>query len=92
MCRFFRIFIVRNQNYMLPLQHTIQFSDYTDLYDLIIPKDNLLRRLNDLIDFSFVQAELTDKYCHDNGRMSESPVTMFKYLLLKTRYIRCLCG
>ena len=36
---------------MLPLQQTIQFSDYSELYDLIIPQDNLLRRINDLVDF-----------------------------------------
>ena len=66
---------------MLPLQQTIQFSDYSELYDLIIPQDNLLRRINDLVDFSFIQKELMDKYCHDNGRMAESPVMMFKYLL-----------
>ena len=71
---------------MLPLQQTIQFSDYSELYDLIIPQDNLLRRINDLVDFSFIQKELMDKYCHDNGRMAESPVMMFKYLLLKTIY------
>lgn len=35
---------------MLPLQQTIQFSDYSELYDLIIPQDNLLRRINDLVD------------------------------------------
>ena len=39
---------------MLPLQQTIQFSDYSELYDLIIPQDNLLRRINDLVDFSFI--------------------------------------
>ena len=71
---------------MLPLQRTIQFSDYADLYDLIIPEDNLLRQINDLIDFSFIHQELVDKYCQDNGRMAESPVRMFKYLLLKTIY------
>ncbi len=71
---------------MLPLQQTIQFSDYSELYDLIIPQDNLLRRINALVDFSFIQKELMDKYCHNNGRMAESPVTMFKYLLLKTIY------
>jgi len=71
---------------MLPLQQTIQFSDYSDLYNLIIPQDNLLRQINDLIDFSFIQKELIDKYCQDNGRMAESPVRMFKYLLLKTIY------
>lgn len=68
------------------MQQTIQFSEYSDLYDLIIPKDNLLRQINDLIDFSFIQKELNDKYCKDNGRMAESPVRMFKYLLLKTIY------
>ena len=71
---------------MLPLQQTFQFSDYSDLYDLIIPHDNLLRRISDLVDFSFIQKELMDKYCQDNGRMAESPVMMFKYLLLKTIY------
>jgi len=71
---------------MLPVQQTIQFSNYSDLYDLIIPRDNVLRRINDLVDFSFIQKELMDKYCHDNGRMAESPVMMFKYLLLKTIY------
>lgn len=68
------------------VQHTIQFSDYSELYDLIIPQDNLLRRIKDIVDFSFIQKELMDKYCHDNGRMAESPVKMFKYLLLKTIY------
>ena len=67
---------------MLPLHQTIQFSDYANLYDLIIPQDNLLRQINDLIDFSFIHQELVDKYCQDNGRMAESPVRMFKYLFL----------
>lgn len=69
---------------MLPIQQTIQFSNYSSLYDLIVPVDNLLRRINDLIDFSFIHKELLDKYCLDNGRRAESPVRMFKYLLLKT--------
>ena len=53
---------------------------------MIIPKDNLLRQINDLVDFSFVYQELQDKYCHDNGRTAESPIRMFKYLLLKVIY------
>ena len=71
---------------MLEQQQTISFSDYSSLYDLIIPKDNLLRQINDLVDFSFVYQELQDKYCHDNGRTAESPIRMFKYLLLKVIY------
>jgi transposase len=71
---------------MLVQQQTIQFSEYSSLYDLIVPKDNLLRKINELIDFSFIYEELVNKYCINNGRMAESPVRMFKYLLLKTIY------
>lgn len=56
------------------------------MYDLVIPEDNLLRKINDLIDFSFIYDELVSKYCPNNGRTAESPVRMFKYLLLKTIY------
>jgi transposase len=69
---------------MLTKQVEIQFSEYSSLYDLIVPKDNVLRKINELIDFSFVYNELVNKYCHNNGRTAESPVRMFKYLLLKT--------
>jgi len=43
---------------MLIQQQKVQFSDYSSLYDLIVPKDNLLRKINDLIDFSFIYNEL----------------------------------
>ena len=71
---------------MLVQQQKFQFSEYSSLYDLIVPSDNLLRKINDLIDFSFIYDELVNKYCHNNGRTAESPVRMFKYLLLKTIY------
>ncbi len=71
---------------MLFTQQKIQFSSYSGLYDIIVPKDNLLRKINDLIDFSFIHDELLEKYCHTNGRNAESPIKMFKYLLLKTIY------
>ncbi|MGZ3836737.1 MAG: IS1182 family transposase [Mucilaginibacter sp.] len=71
---------------MLAQQQQIQFSAFLGLYDLIVPKDNLLRKINELIDFTFILEELVDKYCPNNGRTAESPVRMFKYLLLKTIY------
>jgi transposase len=71
---------------MLVQQQKIQFSPYSSLYDLIVPKDNMLREINELIDFSFIYDELLNKYCANNGRTAESPVRMFKYLLLKTIY------
>jgi transposase len=67
-------------------QQEIQLSAYYDLYDLIVPKDNLLRKINELIDFTFIYDELVNKYCSNNGRNAESPIRMFKYLLLQTIY------
>ncbi|MFP3513207.1 transposase, partial [Peribacillus sp. SIMBA_075] len=46
--------------------------------------DNMLRKINELIDFSFVLEELRDNYCLHNGRNAVDPIRMFKYLLLKT--------
>lgn len=71
---------------MLLQQQKIQLSTFSELYDLIVPKENLLRKINELIDFSFIYKELVDKYCSNNGRTAESPIRMFKYLLLKTIY------
>ena len=71
---------------MLPQQGCLLLSNHSDLYDIIIRKDNLLRQIKELIDFSFVRKELVDKYCPDNGRMAIDPVCLFKYLLLKTIY------
>jgi transposase len=71
---------------MLRNEEKAKLSQYSALYDLIIPKENLLRQINDLIDFSFIHEELSSKYCHTNGRTAESPIRLFKYLLLKTIY------
>ena len=73
-------------NSMIQNQQSMIFSPYMGIYDLVVPKDNLLRKLNDLVDFSFVYDELMDKYCHNNGRNAIDPIRMFKYLLLKTIY------
>ena len=69
---------------MIKQQQTAILSAYTGIYDLVVPKDNLLRKINELIDFSFVYDELLDKYCLDNGRNAINPTRMFKYLLLKS--------
>ncbi len=71
---------------MIERQLSMNLSEYAGLYDAIIPKDHLLRQINELVDFSFVYDELKDKYCHDNGRNVVHPIRMFKYLLLKTIY------
>lgn len=71
---------------MIQQQQTMILSPYIKLYDLIVPKDNILRKINELVDFSFVYEELKDNYCLDNGRNAINPIRMFKYLLLKVIY------
>jgi transposase len=71
---------------MIQNQQSMVFSPYMGIYDLVVPKDNLLRKINDLVDFSFVYDELKDNYCLSNGRNAIDPIRMFKYLLLKTIY------
>jgi transposase len=68
---------------MFQPQLSFALSPYTALYDLIVPKDNTLRQINELVDFSFVYDELKANYCLDNGRNAIDPLRMFKYLLLK---------
>ncbi|MBW7453165.1 transposase [Paenibacillus sepulcri] len=68
---------------MFQPQISFAFSPYTALYDLIVPKDNMLRQINELVDFSFVYDEWKANYCLDNGRNAIDPLRMFKYLLLK---------
>ena len=61
-------------------------SPFMAIYNLVVPKDNMLRQINDLVDFSFVYEELKNKYCLDNGRNAVPPIRMFKYLLLKSMF------
>ncbi len=60
--------------------------NYMEIYELVIPKDNLLRQIKELVDFNFIYDELLANYCLDNGRNAVPPIRMFKYLLLKSIY------
>ncbi|MCE3198819.1 IS1182 family transposase [Paenibacillus sonchi] len=68
---------------MIRQQQTLVLSPYAALYDIVVPKDNMLRKINELVDFTFIYEELEAKYCLDNGRNAIDPIRMFKYLLLK---------
>jgi len=71
---------------MIKKQLEIMTSQYTALYDLIIPKDHMLRRINEEIDFSLIEDELISKYCLDNGRNAIPPLRLIRYLILKETY------
>ena len=71
---------------MIEQQQKLVLSPYMEIYELVIPKDNLLRQIKELVDFSFIYDELLANYCLDNGRNAVPPIRMFKYLLLKSIY------
>lgn len=68
---------------MLKNQQELVFSKYMELYDILIPKDHVLRKINELVDFSFVMDAVKENYSDSMGREAEDPILMFKYLMLK---------
>ena len=68
---------------MIAQQKKLVLSQYSELYDILVPADHFLRRLHDDIDFSFIYRELVVNYSENMGRMAYDPVMMFKYLILK---------
>lgn len=67
-------------------QTSLCLSNYANLYDTLIDKNNFWKQLKEMVDFSFVQEELRDKYSSTMGRSAEDVIRMFKYLLLKAYY------
>ena len=50
--------------------------------DSLVPSDHLLRKIDAVIDFSFIHARVADLYCANNGRPALDPVVMFKALFI----------
>lgn len=53
------------------------------IYDKLIDKNSLLESINKEFDFSFINEEVKDVYCRDNGRPSIPPVILFKATLIQ---------
>ncbi len=56
------------------------------LYDRIVPIDHLLRKINQVVDFSFTEQILQDRYHPDIGRPAENPEFMLRLCLLQYIY------
>lgn len=51
--------------------------------DDLVPKNHLLRKIENAVDFKKIY-ELTDElYCKDNGRPNVAPVVLFKMVLIQ---------
>jgi len=71
---------------MMSERRGVQLSLYTPSLDEIVENDEFLRRLDELVDFSFIYDELRPYYCTDNGRYSTDPVVIVKSLLIAFIY------
>ena len=80
--------LTRNQNkwrdFFMLNQHK-QLSFYTELYNKI-PENHILKLINDLVDFSFINRSLEKYYCKYYGRPAKEPELMIKLLLLQRLY------
>jgi len=56
------------------------------LYERIVPIDHLLRKINQVVDFTFVRQILEDRYHPDLGRPAEDPEFMLRLCLLQYIY------
>ncbi len=56
------------------------------LYDRIVPTDHLLRKINAVVDFSFVTELVKDRYTPNFGRPAEDPEFMLRMCLLQNIY------
>ena len=50
--------------------------------DGLVPQDHLLRKIDAVIDFSFIHRLVEDLYCADNGRPALDPTLLFKALFI----------
>jgi hypothetical protein len=57
----------------------------------LVPKDHLVRKVEAVIDFSFIHDRVAGLYCPDNGRPPLDPTLMFKALGMATaaRKVNC---
>lgn len=51
-----------------------------------VPKDHLLRKIDEALDFTHIYDFVNDLYCKDNGRPSIDPVVLFKMVLIQHVY------
>lgn len=55
-------------------------------FDRIVPVEHLLRKINQVVDFSFVNDLVKDRYTPDFGRPAEDPEFMLRLCLLQYLY------
>lgn len=71
---------------MLYMNKQLTISPFGEIYDVVVPKDHFLRKLNETVDFSFVNRLMKTCYCLTNGRPAYEPEIILKLLFLEMYY------
>src|SRR5512140_1132145 len=71
---------------MLREQDNAQSSMEFVSIEQLVPEDHLLRKIEKVIDFSFIREKVKGLYCADNGRPAIDPVVLFKMLFIGYLY------
>jgi len=56
------------------------------ILEQLVPKDHLLRRIDEAVDFSFIHELCAPLYCVDNGRPAIDPEVIFRMLIIGYLY------
>ena len=48
----------------------------------LVPQNHILRKIKQVIDFSFINKISSEYYCSDNGRPSIPPIVLFKFIFI----------
>lgn len=54
----------------------------TDL-GALVPQDHLLRKIERVMDYDWIDERVSSLYCHDNGRPGTDPVVLIKMVLIR---------
>ena len=71
---------------MMTQRENTQIKLHSITIEDLVPKDHFLRKLEAMVDFSFIYDEVHDLYSHITGRPSIDPVVLIKYLLIGFLY------
>ena len=66
---------------MIQKQPTQQAMEFVSI-DSLVPRDHLLRKIDQTMDFGFIRESVKDLYCPNNGRPGVDPVVLFKMLFI----------
>ena len=73
---------------MKMLEKNVQNRNQVEIISLeeLVPKEHLLRKIDNAVDFEKIYEFVEDLYCPDNGRPSVDPVILFKMVLIQHLY------